>query len=350
MHEIKFDGYRLLCHVADGKARLFTRRQLDWTARFPTIAQAAARLPVECAILDGEAVVLEADGTSSFQALQTALSEKTYERMIYYAFDLLYLDGYDLRPAPLTARKELLAQLLPPRKTDARLRSCDHFDGDGPEFLRECCRHGLEGIVSKRRDRAYRAGRGTDWLKAKCQQREEFVIGGFTDPAGVAMASAPVDRLFRSRRTSAVRGTRRYRLFGEATRRATAHVRSLAQRAADVRQSKGARGRSRRALDRAAAGLPGGVHELDPRSRPAASVVSRIARGLAGHERQARCPGAGGTGRGAAVGHGAEIEFCRTAARCEETRHDASATQELIEQEPIGCTAPLGTWRRAAPT
>ena len=104
MHEIKFDGYRLLCHVADGKARLFTRRQLDWTARFPTIAQAAARLPVECAILDGEAVVLEADGTSSFQALQTALSEKTYERMIYYAFDLLYLDGYDLRPAPLTAQ------------------------------------------------------------------------------------------------------------------------------------------------------------------------------------------------------------------------------------------------------
>ena len=77
-----------------------------------------------------------------------------------------------------------MAQLLPPRKTDARLRSCDHFDGDGPEFLRECCRHGLEGIVSKRRDRAYRAGRGTDWLKAKCQQREEFVIGGFTDPAG----------------------------------------------------------------------------------------------------------------------------------------------------------------------
>ncbi len=119
LHEIKFDGYRLLCHVADGKARLFTRRQLDWTARFPTIAGAAAKLPVGSAIFDGEAVVLEYDGTSSFQALQMALSEKSYERMAYYAFDLLYLDGYDLRPAPLTARKELLAKIWSGQKSDA---------------------------------------------------------------------------------------------------------------------------------------------------------------------------------------------------------------------------------------
>ena len=102
IHEIKFDGYRLVCHVANGKARLFTRKQLDWTAKFPTIAEAAARLPVESAILDGEAVVLESDGTSSFQALQESLSAKAYERMIYYAFDLLYLDGYDLRGAALS--------------------------------------------------------------------------------------------------------------------------------------------------------------------------------------------------------------------------------------------------------
>lgn len=182
IHEIKFDGYRLICHIHNGKARLFTRKKLDWTAKFPAIAQAAAKLPVESAILDGEAVVLEADGTSSFQALQEALSAKAHERMIYYAFDLLYLDGYDLRGAALTDRKALLADLLGRQGNHGRIRYCDHIAGSGPDFLRECCRHGLEGILSKRPDRPYVAGRGLDWLKSKCLQHEEFVIGGFTDP------------------------------------------------------------------------------------------------------------------------------------------------------------------------
>lgn len=182
IHEIKFDGYRLICHVAQGKARLFTRRQLDWTAKFPTIAQAAGGLPVESAILDGEAVVLQPDGTSSFQALQEALSTNAYERMIYYVFDLLYLDGYDLRGVTLADRKQMLAALLGKQKKTGRIRYCDHIEGNGPEFLRECCRHGLEGALSKRRDRPYAAGRGLDWLKSKCLQHEEFVIGGFTDP------------------------------------------------------------------------------------------------------------------------------------------------------------------------
>jgi bifunctional non-homologous end joining protein LigD len=182
IHEIKFDGYRLICHLHDGKTRLFTRKQLDWTAKFPAIAQAAAQLPVESAILDGEAVVLEANGTSSFQALQEALSKKAYERVIYYAFDLLYLNGNDLRGAALTDRKKLLAELLSKKGKNGRIRYCEHIAGSGADFLRECCRLGLEGVLSKRPDRPYLAGRGLDWLKSKCLQHEEFVIGGFTDP------------------------------------------------------------------------------------------------------------------------------------------------------------------------
>ncbi|HEY4312781.1 MAG TPA: non-homologous end-joining DNA ligase [Pirellulales bacterium] len=184
LHEIKFDGYRLLCHVTSGKARLMTRRQLDWTARFPSIAQAAAKLPVKSVILDGEAVVLEPNGVSSFQALQSALSEKAYDRMFYYVFDILYLDGYDLRGVILEDRKKILASVLARQTATSRIHYCDHIEGDGPEFLRQCCGHGLEGIISKRRDRPYLAGRGGDWVKAKCIQHEEFVIGGFTDPTG----------------------------------------------------------------------------------------------------------------------------------------------------------------------
>ncbi|HVT15294.1 MAG TPA: DNA ligase D [Thermoanaerobaculia bacterium] len=182
LHEIKYDGYRALCEVRGGKARLLTRRGKDWTAHFPGIAQAASSLPVESALLDGEVVVLEADGRTSFQALQNALTEGRDGDLVCFAFDLLYLDGYDLRRAPLTARKAALAALLD--GAAGPIRFSDHVQGQGKGFFRQACQHALEGTVAKRAEQPYHSGRSRDWLKVKCLQRQEFVIGGFTDPEG----------------------------------------------------------------------------------------------------------------------------------------------------------------------
>jgi bifunctional non-homologous end joining protein LigD len=182
VHEIKFDGYRLLGHVNDGEAVLKTRNQLDWSKRFPELAAALSQLPVKQAVLDGEVVALLPNGASSFQGLQAALSSRKTASLVYYAFDLLYLDGYDLRGAPLEERKQALAQILPDDRR-GRLQISDHLEGSGKAFFKKCAQLGLEGIISKRRDRLYRAGRGEDWLKSKCVQRDEFVIGGYTDSA-----------------------------------------------------------------------------------------------------------------------------------------------------------------------
>ncbi|HEX3553734.1 MAG TPA: DNA ligase D [Thermoanaerobaculia bacterium] len=182
IHEIKYDGYRALCHLKDGEARLITRSGKDWTDHFAPVAREAATLPAREAVLDGEVVVLEADGTSSFQALQNALSENRGKDLVYFAFDLLHLDGYDLRPAPLAARKEALGALLSGRV--GAVRFGDHILGGGEGFYRQACDFALEGIVCKRADLPYRAGRSKDWLKVKCLKRQEFVIVGFTDPEG----------------------------------------------------------------------------------------------------------------------------------------------------------------------
>ncbi|HEV2851578.1 MAG TPA: DNA ligase D [Thermoanaerobaculia bacterium] len=182
VHEIKYDGYRALCDIRDGEARLITRHGKDWTDRFTPIAREAAKLPVREAILDGEAVVLEPNGTTSFQALQNALSENRHDDLVYFAFDLLYLDGYDLRGATLADRKEALTRLLEGR--DGAVRLGDHISGDGTEFYRHACNFALEGIISKRADLPYYSGRNKDWLKVKCLKRQEFVIVGFTDPEG----------------------------------------------------------------------------------------------------------------------------------------------------------------------
>jgi bifunctional non-homologous end joining protein LigD len=181
LHEIKLDGYRLLMRVAKGKATLVTRNQLDWSHRFPELAAAAADLPVKQALLDGEVVALLPGGVSSFQALQEALSAGETGKLVYYAFDLLHLDGYDLTELPLEERKEQLAALLK-APHDSRIQYLDHIEGTGPEFFRQCCQMGLEGIIAKLRHRPYREGRGPDWLKIKCIQKEEFVIGGYTRP------------------------------------------------------------------------------------------------------------------------------------------------------------------------
>jgi bifunctional non-homologous end joining protein LigD len=184
-HEIKFDGYRVLCEIDeadDGKVHLWTRRGKDWSDRFQPVAEAALNLPVRQALLDGEVVVLEADGRTSFQALQNALTGGRDKDLVYFAFDLLYLDGYDLRKASLRDRKAALAQVLAGPKSVVRYS--EHVEGQGDAFFRHACSLSLEGIVTKRAEAPYRSGRGKDWLKVKCIKRQEFVIVGYTDPEG----------------------------------------------------------------------------------------------------------------------------------------------------------------------
>ena len=181
LHEIKWDGYRLIAIKSTGGTRLLTRRGLDWTERFPAIAKAVDALPVSTLVLDGEAVVEDARGVPSFSALQTALSDehgKVARDAILYAFDLLFADGHDLRALPLAERKSRLATILPPGGTGT-LRLSEHLDADGEAMARSAKALGLEGIVSKRADRPYRSGRGGDWLKIKFTQRQEFVIVGY---------------------------------------------------------------------------------------------------------------------------------------------------------------------------
>jgi bifunctional non-homologous end joining protein LigD len=183
LHEIKFDGFRILGRVSDGAARLFTRNAKDWTARYPAIADAIpAAVGRRTCLLDGELVVVRPDGTTSFQDLQLGARSDAGE-LAYYVFDLLHLDDRDLRALPLLERKELLADLLH-GDAPGPIRYSDHVLGDGPAFFRRACGLGLEGIISKRTASAYRGGRRPDWVKVKCVRREAFVVGGFTQPGG----------------------------------------------------------------------------------------------------------------------------------------------------------------------
>jgi bifunctional non-homologous end joining protein LigD len=187
LHEIKFDGYRIVAHLEHGKARLMTRNGHDWTKRLRTQARALETLPVEQAILDGELVVLGAGGASSFRALQEALSRKQTSPLIYQLFDLIYLDGYDLAAVPLIERKRLLKQLLEAAGYESSggvVRYTDHVQGQGPELFEQACALGLEGIIAKRANAPYRSGRSKLWLKAKCTQHAKFVVGGYTPPSG----------------------------------------------------------------------------------------------------------------------------------------------------------------------
>ncbi|CAG1014740.1 MAG: DNA ligase D [Rhizobiaceae bacterium] len=178
LHEIKFDGYRLQAHVAGGKARLFTRSGLDWTDRFGAAVPAAlAALSVDTGIIDGELVVEAAGGASDFAALQADLSEGRSDRFRFYAFDLLYLDGYDLRGCALVDRKAALKALLD--GANRVVAYSEHFDEEGEIILRHACRLSLEGVVSKVRTGKYPAGRSREWIKSKCSDRQEFVIAGY---------------------------------------------------------------------------------------------------------------------------------------------------------------------------
>jgi bifunctional non-homologous end joining protein LigD len=188
VHEIKFDGYRLQARLDNGEVKLLTRSGLDWTHRFPAIAQAVAGLPSTTALLDGEAVVEDDTGVSSFSALQQDLGGRGGKavsgKALFYGFDLLHLDGRDLMPLPLMERKAALAGLLKDAPHE-RLRVSEHIASDGDAMARHACRLGLEGIICKRADAPYRSGRGDAWLKVKCTERAEFVIAGYV-PSTVA--------------------------------------------------------------------------------------------------------------------------------------------------------------------
>jgi bifunctional non-homologous end joining protein LigD len=187
LHEIKYDGYRIGCHIRNARVALYSRNGKDWTAAFPEIVEAARTLGVDDALLDGEIAVVLPDGRTSFQALQNTFSAETEPArasLVYFVFDVLRLGSERLAGAPLAARKARLRTLLGRPKTSARIRYSEHVDGRGGTFFAEACRLGLEGIISKRRDQPHRAGRHGDWVKTKCVRRQEFVIAGFTDPEG----------------------------------------------------------------------------------------------------------------------------------------------------------------------
>jgi bifunctional non-homologous end joining protein LigD len=191
LHELKLDGYRIQIHLrgtkargmADRRAMLLTRNGLDWTQRMPAVARAAAELPAQTALLDGEAVVMEPSGLSSFAALQAAFQEGRQERIVYFAFDLLHLDGHNLRNLPLTHRKQILAELLKNSGENSVIRISESFHVTGSEMFREACQLNAEGIVSKLASSPYKSGRNGSWLKIKCARQQEFVIGGFTKPS-----------------------------------------------------------------------------------------------------------------------------------------------------------------------
>ena len=188
IHEIKFDGYRIQAHIEDSDVRLYTRKGLDWTSRFTSIAKALRGLKLRTAILDGEVVVEDEHGTSSFVMLVDDLKAGRSARMTYCAFDLLYLNGHDTRALPLLQRKELLAGVLAKTGKTSCLRYSQHIEREGAAMLAEVCKLGLEGIISKRIDKPYRSGRGEDWLKSKCLQSDEFVIGGYVESSAIKNA------------------------------------------------------------------------------------------------------------------------------------------------------------------
>ncbi len=179
VHEIKFDGYRIQARLQGGKTKLLTRKGLDWTAKFPRVAEAVEKLGADTALIDGELVVEDKDGISRFSLLQQDLKAGRHDRMVLYAFDLMHLDGADLRPVPLGERKTALARLLGRGRKRGTLRFGEALTEPGPALIKRVCAMGLEGIVSKLADAPYHAGRGRDWLKTKCSDRQEFVVAGF---------------------------------------------------------------------------------------------------------------------------------------------------------------------------
>lgn len=182
IHEMKLDGYRIQTHLKNGVGTLYTRSGLNWSNTFPHILYALEQLNAKDAIFDGEIVALDDQGKSNFQKLQNSLKSKNDLRLQYFLFDLLYLDGKDLRDLPLIERKNMLSELL--KDASPLLHLSEHVEGEGEDFYQISCEEGLEGIVSKLSDSPYLSGRNDFWAKTKCSLRQEFVIGGWTEPKG----------------------------------------------------------------------------------------------------------------------------------------------------------------------
>jgi bifunctional non-homologous end joining protein LigD len=184
VHELKLDGYRIQAHIdKSGKVRLFTRSGLDWTHRMPTVARELARLKVESAVLDGEVVVLAPNGQSSFADLQAAFEDGASHPLTYFVFDLLHLNGHNLRQQPLVERKQMLERMLESMPENQIVRYGQHLESEGKPIFEQACQLGAEGIVSKLSKSPYISGRSKSWIKIKCVRRQELVIGGFTHPA-----------------------------------------------------------------------------------------------------------------------------------------------------------------------
>ncbi|SRR5579871_532106 len=188
VHEIKHDGYRIQARLDGSKARLLTRKALDWTTRFRRIADAVLSLGLGSALIDGEIVVEDEKGLTGLNYLQADLKTGRHDRFRYFVFDLLYCNGYDLTKATLLDRKELLQGIVAGVSPGSPIRFSEHLETDGPTMLEHSCRMGLEGIISKRADFSYKPGRGDHWFKAKCQRSEEFVILGYVPSTAASRA------------------------------------------------------------------------------------------------------------------------------------------------------------------
>lgn len=182
LHELKFDGYRMVCHLNRGKARFWSRNGKDWTDKFPNLAAALKSFPAVTAILDGEVVIVDKEGRSSFQRLQQSMGRggDKVPAFVFEIFDLIYLDGYSLTQTPLHERKAVLEKLVGSAKAKGVLRYSDHVEGNGGLFFKQACEYGIEGIVSKLANSTYESTRNRNWLKTKCIKRQEFVIAGYT--------------------------------------------------------------------------------------------------------------------------------------------------------------------------
>jgi bifunctional non-homologous end joining protein LigD len=181
VHEIKADGYRAQVHLREGKATVYSRRGYDWTETFASIARAAEALALRHAVFDGEAIVQDVKGVADYHALRRELARKRSGNLIYYAFDLLYLDGEDLRQKPLLERKQKLKALI---AKAPRFLFADHLEADPGDIYAHACKMGLEGIVSKKRDAPYRSGRQEAWIKAKCKKSGSYPVIAFVERLG----------------------------------------------------------------------------------------------------------------------------------------------------------------------
>ncbi|MGH8173397.1 MAG: non-homologous end-joining DNA ligase, partial [Rhodanobacteraceae bacterium] len=201
LHEVKWDGYRLLATAVAGKVRLWSRNAIEWTDKVPEIAAAIAALKIKSVQLDGELIVLDG-ARSDFNRLQARLSDESRGALLYMLFDMPHLDGVSLRNVPLLERKRMLAALLAKRRSKS-LRYSEHTIGNGKAVFAQATAAGLEGVVSKRIDSAYRGSRSGDWIKSKARPSDEFAVIGYTLPRGsregigALLLGSPVDGGYR---------------------------------------------------------------------------------------------------------------------------------------------------------